>query len=169
MKKPLIIAISSVLLVAIIAWGITLMFTLSSKNKDKDSSSGANQEEPVTVRDSLRECEVKILLGSEQTPDDYQYVVSQINKELAKDGKPYTVKFDFTAINGYMVNLESKVRDKYDGAWAHKSFFSSLTSKKMIKTDIMPYLEGWGQKILAGDEKRFNSATTLNGKVFAIH
>lgn len=135
-----------------------------------DPQEDIDPDENVVVRENLEQAVVKILLGVESMPSDYQNVVAEINRRLAREGKPYTVKFDFTLINGYMVDLESKAKNGYDGAWGYIDFMPSLIEKGIIKTNLMPYLEEWGPKILENaSDYTFKQVTDYKtGNVYAV-
>jgi hypothetical protein len=123
----------------------------------------------ITVRTALRDTELKIVFAAENTPKDYTSVVAKINNRLAEDGKPYKVKFEFISFTNYMTNVESKAKDGYDAAWVHIDNIPDMLSKGVIKKDIKPYLDEWGQKIYDDvPDYAFSQVTSLSGAVYAI-
>ncbi len=135
---------------------------------------GGNEEPPeleeVEVRDTLEATTLNILLGADQAPADARAVQTAINNELKRSGKPYTVNFEYTSISGYAVTVEDKAKNGFDAAWSHIDNIGDMLSKNVIKTNLMPYIEKWGQQILADvPEYGFAQFTDYrNGGLYAI-
>ena len=104
--------------------------------------------EKVTVRTSLKSTTINILLMSSDMPADSNTVITAVNNQLMKDGKPYQVNIEFATDTNYSVTLEDRAKTGYDAAWSHVDNISDLIEKEVIKNNLMPYLNIWGKKIL---------------------
>ncbi len=128
-------------------------------------------DETIVVRDKLEPCTLRIFLASDRgNPRDIENVQSAINAKLAKDGKPYTVDFEFVVqSNNYLTNVESMARSGYDAAWSHIDFIGDMLQRGVIKSNIKPYLDRWGQKLYEEiPEYAFEQVTSADGSIFAI-
>lgn len=124
------------------------------KKDDKDSSDSTSDSESVptledvTVRNDLKATTVRILLPAVDTVYDYVNVTAAINRELMKAGKPYTVDIEYVSDTNYSIQLEDRAKEGYDAAWTHVDNIQDLIAKEVIKTNLMPYMEKWGQAII---------------------
>ena len=103
-------------------------------------------------------------------PRDIENVERAINAKLAKDGKPYSIDFEFvTQSNNYLTTVESMARSGYDAAWAHIDFISDMLQRGVIKSNIKPYLDRWGQKLYEEiPDYAFEQVTSADGSIYAI-
>lgn len=108
---------------------------------------GGTSDEVVNVRDKLSNVVVNLLFAVENAPADAANVEKAINNQLKKDGKPYTVHFEYTAHENYSVTVGEYAKAGYDGAWTHVSKIQNLLQQKIIKTDLIPYIDVWGSKL----------------------
>lgn len=130
---------------------------------------GGDDDDVITVRDKLEAVELKIIFAAENTPADFQNVVNKVNTELANDGKPYSVKFEFLSFTNYMTNVESKAKEGYDAAWVHIDNVPDMIQKGVIKKNIKPYLDEWGQKLYQEiPDYAFNQVTNSEGAIYAV-
>lgn len=129
----------------------------------------APEDGPIIVRDRLEATELKIIFASEGGPADAQAVENKINSELANDGKPYRVDFEFIQFVNYMTNVESKAKAGYDAAWVHIDNVPDMLQKGVIKKNIKPYLDVWGQKLYEEvPEYAFTQVTGKDGGIYAV-
>ena len=128
-------------------------------------------DEQIVVRDSLEACTLRIFLASDRgNPRDIENVERAINAELARDGKPYSIDFEFVIqSNNYLTNVESMARNGYDAAWSHIDFIGDMLQRGVIKSNIKPYLDKWGQKLYEEiPSYAFDQVTSADGSIFAI-
>ena len=135
-----------------------------------EDDNGGGKEPEITVREELKDTTVRILLPAVSTVYDHINVTKAINKELLKAGKPYKVAIEYASDTNYSVTLEDKAKEGYDVAWSHVDNVQDLIAKEVIKTNLMPYMEKWGQKILDEvPEYAFAQFTNYStGGLFAI-
>ena len=156
MKKILCILISILLYCTLFACG--------------DVKPDDNDLDDVTVRTSLKSSTVNILLMVTEIPADANNVTAAINRELLKNGKPYSVNIEYASDTNYSVTLEERAKNGYDAAWSHVDNVADLLAKNVIKNNLMPYMDAWGQAILNDvPEYAFNQFTSIaNGGLYAI-
>ena len=135
------------ILLAVLTLGVSVLGFGCAGPVDPDDDSKPPLEE-VTVRDELKETTIRILLPAVSTIYDHINVTAAINNELMKDGKPYKVAIEYASDTNYSITLEDKAKEGYDLAWSHVDNVQDLISKEVIKTNLMPYMEKWGQRIL---------------------
>ena len=164
MLKKMVGRIATVALAAVCALSVSACAPRDSGN------SGDGNNEPVDVRDTLESCTVNILFAVQETPYDADAVERAVNNQLKKDGKPYEVHFEYTAHNNYSVTIGDYCKQGYDGAWSHVTNIQSLISQEIIKTNLGPYLDVWGQDIKADvKDYQFAQFTDIGtGNIYAI-
>ncbi|MBQ7164652.1 MAG: hypothetical protein IJU84_02105 [Clostridia bacterium] len=148
MKKLLCLLIACAVLFGIAGCKKEKIPVDSSAETSVAASEQSGEETPsFTVRDKLSACMVNILLAVEEAPYDAANVEIAVNNQLKKDGKPYTVHFEYTQQANYAVTVGDYCRRGYDGAWAHITTIQSMIEQEIVKTDIMPYVDKYGKKI----------------------
>jgi len=129
-----------------------------------------NELDEAEVRTSLKSTTVRIVLMATQIPADANAVTAAVNRALLKDGKPYSVDIEYASDTNYSVMLEERAKQGFDAAWSHVDNIPDLLNKQVIKNNLLPYLEKWGQAILDDvPEYAFSQFTSYeNGGLYAI-
>lgn len=127
---------------------LCLVLLFAAAGCGEQSNNNGGDEESVVVRDELSATTVRILLPAPTAVYDHINVTKAINQALLKAGKPYKVAIEYASDTNYSVTLEDKAKEGYDVAWTHVDNIQDLLSKEVIKTNLMPYMEKWGEKIL---------------------
>lgn len=126
--------------------GISCMSFLSACSKDGGGGGGTTLK-PIEVAE-LRETTVKIAFRGEEA-NDVDNVVKAINADLKKDGRPYSVEFEFVPETNYITDIENMTKNEgLDAAFVYVDDFSSLLARGTLM-NVSPYLEQYGSALKA--------------------